>query len=315
MSATTSRFDRPLSRACFALCLLGVAPGCNKAPADTATPLGTGSSTTAQRRAPGPRGTADADTGAGTRWRGSAEAPESAAPRSEEALGTGWGAGDFEADRIVEPERPGLGTAYGESRRSSIQSVGFRRADPLRPEVVFTIHYDDAAGVRAAARGRRTRAWSDEAMQSHEGLSFALLDERDRVLPAASVDTQLYAVGAPGARYSLAVANDTGSAFELVASVDGLDVIDGAPASFDKRGYVIDPFSSMVIEGWRTSEDAVAAFRFSSLEDSYAERTGEGRNVGVIGAALFREAPRAWEEWRAPDESWRRGTADPFPGN
>ena len=70
----------------------------------------------------------------------------------------------------------------------------------------------------------------------------------------------------------------------------------------------------MVIDGWRTSEDSVAAFRFSSIEDSYAERMGDGRNVGVIGAAFFREAPRAWEEWRAPDDTWRRDRAVPFPG-
>lgn len=222
---------------------------------------------------------------------------------------------DFGADSIAADEsRPGLGTAYGEHRRSSVETVGFRRADPSTPDVLFSIRYDDVGGVRAAASQKRTRAFSDDAMQQHAGLSFALLDERGNVLPAASVGSELWAVGQPDARYSLAVANDTSSAFEVVTSVDGLDVIDGAPASFSKRGYIIDPFSSVVIDGWRTSEDSVAAFRFSSIEDSYSERMGDGRNVGVIGAAFFREAPRAWEEWRPPEETWRRDRADPFPG-
>ena len=150
-------------------------------------------------------------------------------------------------------------------------------------------------------------------MQQHAGLSFALLDQNGNILPAAAVGSELWAVGEPDARYSLAIANDTGSAFEVVASVDGLDVIDGRPASFSKRGYIVDPFSSVVIDGWRTSEDTVAAFQFSSIEDSYAERMGDGRNVGVIGAAFFREAPASWEEWRAPEETWRRDTANPFP--
>jgi hypothetical protein len=251
----------------------------------------------------------------------SPSAKREAAPRSPSSPSAGfegeasWHDADGAADRMaVEESRPGLGTAYGETRRSSVETVGFRRADPTTPDVVFTVRYDDVDGVRSAARTKRSRAWTDDAMHHHAGLSFALLDQHGNILPAASIGSELWAVGEPDVRYSLAIANDTGSAFEVVASVDGLDVIDGRPASFSKRGYIVDPFSSVVIDGWRTSEDTVAAFRFSSIDDSYAERMGDGRNVGVIGAAFFREAPRAWEEWRAPEETWRRDTANPFPG-
>jgi hypothetical protein len=245
---------------------------------------------------------------------GDAASP-SASPASEEAMGTRWDDGEFESDVIAREQRPGLGTAYGETRSSSIDTVSFRRADPNTPDVVFSIHYDDVDGVREVARSQRARAWSDEAMLRQGDLSFALLDDNGRLLSAASVGSELYAVGEPESRYSLAVANDSGTTYEVVLSVDGLDVIDGRPAGFDKRGYVIDPFTSVVIDGWRTSEDTVAAFRFSSIDDSYAERTGEGRNIGVIGAAFFRETPRHWEEWRAPEDTWRRSTADPFPGS
>jgi hypothetical protein len=225
------------------------------------------------------------------------------------------GASEFEADAIAREEtRQGLGTAYGETRHSNVETVGFRRADTSTPDVVFAIRYDDVGGVRAAARDKRSRAFHDQAMQTHAGISFALLDDAGNILPAASVGSDLWAVGEPEVRYSLAIANDTASAFEVVASVDGLDVIDGRPASFSKRGYIVDPFSSVVIDGWRTSEETVAAFRFSSIEDSYSERMGDGRNVGVIGAAFFREAPQEWEEWRSPEETWRRDRADPFPG-
>lgn len=240
-----------------------------------------------------------------------------AAPQAEEALGTRWdGSGDdFESGAIAREHSPGLGTAFGETRSSSVDSVSFRRADAHAPDVVFAIRYDDVSGIRQVARSQRERAFSASAMQRQGDLSFGLLDAEGHVLSAAGVGSELYAVGEPDARYSLAVANDSNITYEVVLSVDGLDVIDGRPAGFEKRGYVIDPFSSLVIDGWRTSEDTVAAFRFSSLEDSYAERTGEGRNVGVIGAAFFREAPRDWEEWRAPEDGWRRGSADPFPGS
>ena len=281
------------------------APGCNKQSDETSSPTGSlgsrygGGSDFAQRESKGHEG------------RGGAF---EAAP-VDEAAGAARFDRELESDAIAaEDIRPGLGTAYGETRRSSIESVGFSRADSNTPDVVFALHYDDVGGVRAAARSKRTRAWSDEAMQEHAGLSFALLDQHGRLLPAAAVGSDLWVVGEPNERYSLAIANDTSTAFEVVASVDGLDVIDGRPASFAKRGYIVDPFSSVVIDGWRTSEDTVAAFRFSSIEDSYAERMGDGRNVGVIGAAFFREAPRGWDEWRAPDETRRRDRANPFPG-
>jgi len=267
-------------------------------------------------------GTASADESAPIRDRGrarSSRGPRGGSFEAEPAPAEAWAGGDGEfhgdADAIArEDSRPGLGTAYGEHRRSNVESVEFRRAEPNTPDVVFSIRYDDVEGVRAAARTKGSRAFTDEAIHHHAGLSFALLDDHGRILPAAALGAQLWAIGEPNARYSLAVANDTNSAFEVVASVDGLDVIDGRPADFGSRGYIVDAFSSVVIEGWRTSEDAVAAFRFSTIEDSYAERTGDGRNVGVIGAAFFREAPRAWEQWRPPEESWRRDRAEPFPG-
>ena len=81
--------------------------------------------------------------------------------------------------------------------------------------------------------------------------------------------------------------------------------MDGSEASFEQRGYIVEPFTSMVVEGWRTSEETVAAFRFSALEDSYAERTGRARNIGVVGVAFFREESGG---------AFRSGGADPFPG-
>ena len=57
----------------------------------------------------------------------------------------------------------------------------------------------------------------------------------------------------------------------------------------DKRGYVIAPYGEVTIDGFRTSLDQVATFRFSSVRDSYAGRKGQDRNVGVIGVAFFPE--------------------------
>jgi hypothetical protein len=99
-----------------------------------------------------------------------------------------------------------------------------------------------------------------------------------------------YVLGQLGARYTLRVANHSGRRVEAVVSVDGRDVIDGRPADFrGKRGYLIPAWGSVDIEGWRISQREAAAFRFSSVPESYAARTGNAREVGVIGVAVFPE--------------------------
>jgi hypothetical protein len=99
-----------------------------------------------------------------------------------------------------------------------------------------------------------------------------------------------YVLGQLGARYTLRVANHSGRRVEAVVSVDGRDVIDGRPADFrGKRGYLIPAWGSVDIEGWRISQSEAAAFRFSSVPESYAARAGNAREVGVIGVAVFPE--------------------------
>jgi hypothetical protein len=101
---------------------------------------------------------------------------------------------------------------------------------------------------------------------------------------------ETYVMGALGERYTLRILNHTGRRIEAVASVDGRDVVDGRPADFrNKRGYIVPAWGSVDIDGWRLSRAQVAAFRFSSVADSYAARTGTAREVGVIGAAIFTE--------------------------
>src|SRR5262249_57151594 len=75
------------------------------------------------------------------------------------------------------------------------------------------------------------------------------------------------------------------------SSVDGRDVIDGQPARWDKRGYVVDPYGRVTIDGYRLSQESVAAFRFSSVPRSYSAQMGSARDVGVIGVAVFVERP------------------------
>lgn len=100
-----------------------------------------------------------------------------------------------------------------------------------------------------------------------------------------------YVPGTPGSRYAMRLSNRTGERVLVVLSVDGVNVITGDTAGFGQVGYVLAPWESADITGWRKSDDRIAAFEFTSLGDSYAARTGRPANVGVIGAAVFREVP------------------------
>lgn len=123
--------------------------------------------------------------------------------------------------------------------------------------------------------------------------SIELVDDRGRVLDTYQHRGRFYVEGESSSRYSIRVTNPTNVRVEAVVSVDGLDVIDGETANFkSKRGYIVPPHGSLVVDGFRVSTQSVAAFRFSSVSSSYAGRKGKARNVGVIGVAIFSERPQ-----------------------
>lgn len=227
----------------------------------------------------------------------------SAAPEREASRG-------FAADESVAGESadaPGLGTAFGEQRSSAVRNARFERQSET-PEVVLALFYDDVSGLRRRASRSNGFGQLESRVTSPDGaLAVSLVDDRGRVYPAAQIGDKRFALASQGLAYRIGVENHAGERFEAVGSVDGLDVMDGSEAGFAQRGYIVEPFTSMVIEGWRTSEDTVAAFRFSELDDSYAERTGRARNIGVVGVAFFRE--ESAQGWQGD-----RGGVDPFPG-
>lgn len=100
---------------------------------------------------------------------------------------------------------------------------------------------------------------------------------------------EYWVAGVPGARYSIAIRNQSGERLLAVTAVDGVNVISGQTAAWLQTGYVYYPTQRYEITGWRKSDDEVAAFEFSAAPDSYAARTGRAANIGVIGVALFRE--------------------------
>jgi hypothetical protein len=115
--------------------------------------------------------------------------------------------------------------------------------------------------------------------------------DRDTASPLAAYPHRgrSYVAGRPHARYAIRITNRTGERILAVMSVDGVNIVTGQSAAWDQGGYVLGPWESYDITGWRKSEHDVAAFEFTSLPDSYAARTGRPDDVGVIGVAVFTE--------------------------
>lgn len=214
-------------------------------------------------------------------------------------------------------ERPGLATHWGEDRYSPAREVEFERAES-RPSVVVELHYNDRDGAR---RMLPAGSWARAEKRSGSGVTVRVVDSGGQTLPALVRGDRVVAVGAPGERYTLAVENPTSRRFEVVASVDGLDVLDGQAARIEKRGYLVAAYSSVSIDGFRRSNDEVAAFRLGNVARSYAASQGQSRDVGVLGFAFFdeRRAPplEPTEPWYRPtsEDTRLRRRADPFPGD
>lgn len=103
---------------------------------------------------------------------------------------------------------------------------------------------------------------------------------------------RLHLPGEPGRAYTLELVNRTHERLLVVLSIDGVNVVTGETASPVQSGYVLNPRQRSEIRGWRKSLAESAEFYFTALPDSYAARTGRPFDVGVIGAAVFREVPR-----------------------
>jgi hypothetical protein len=148
-----------------------------------------------------------------------------------------------------------------------------------------------------------------EPQQSLVSLQIEAPDGSD--FPSFRSGGEVWIAGSEGQRYNLRLQNHSPERVEVVVTVDGRDVISGRLGDYVKqRGYVLDPFDTLIIEGYRQSLDSVAAFRFADLADSYSARLGTPIHVGLIGLAAFSERgpDRRRQEPLAPVEG------DAFPG-
>ena len=162
-----------------------------------------------------------------------------------------------------------------------------RRGSPLRALAI------------AAALALPTAACAASPPTAAVSTHLATVEVIDRTngtpLPVYLSDGERWIVGTPGHEYAIRIRNHTGARILGVLSVDGVNAITGETASPDQTGYVLEPYGSVEVAGWRKSMSNTAAFYFTDIASSYAARTGRPLDVGVIGVAVFRgRVPVAW---------------------
>ncbi len=144
--------------------------------------------------------------------------------------------------------------------------------------------------------------------------SMEIIDRGNRgELYVYEKDGQRYVIGTPGSEYTIRLRNLTGARILAVTSVDGVNVVSGETAAPDQSGYVLGPWESVDISGWRKNMQNTAAFFFTEHSNSYAARTGRPNDVGVIGVAVFREREyraQVWPKNRIASNDAMGGRAD-----
>ena len=134
-------------------------------------------------------------------------------------------------------------------------------------------------------------AAAGSARAGHGHLVSLDVFDRDtgQTLPTYRHGGDTWVPGMPGHRYAVRLSNRSGQRVLAVLSVDGVNAVSGETASPQQTGYVLEPYQSTEIAGWRKDLSQIAAFEFTALSNSYAARTGRPNDVGVIGVAVFRE--------------------------
>ena len=76
----------------------------------------------------------------------------------------------------------------------------------------------------------------------------------------------------------------------MALSVDGLNTIDARDTTAaDARKWVLDPYQTVTISGWQTSQTEARRFEFTTEARSYGQALGKPANLGVISAVFFKE--------------------------
>jgi len=108
--------------------------------------------------------------------------------------------------------------------------------------------------------------------------------------PRFAHDGRWYVEAHKGREYSIRLRNPYPIRVAVALSVDGLNTIDARETTAAAaRKWVIDPYETIVISGWQTSQSTARRFEFTTEDKSYGQALGKTANLGVISAVFFKE--------------------------
>lgn len=123
-------------------------------------------------------------------------------------------------------------------------------------------------------------------------------------------DGRWYVEALKGKEYAIRLRNPYPVRVAVALSVDGLNTIDARESTAsDARKWVLDPYETVTISGWQTSQTDARRFEFTTEERSYGQALGKTANLGVISAVFFKERVPTYR----PDTTQGRMQRSPAP--
>jgi len=139
-----------------------------------------------------------------------------------------------------------------------------------------------AANVRAGSVG--------------DAVEVRIVTDDGRTLPTYPVMTKhalkkVYAEAVKGDHYRIEVRNRQDRRVGLVIAVDGRNIITGEKSwlKHNERMYILEPYGTGELAGWRTGQERINRFYFTDVPDSYAAAFGDESAMGVITVAAYPE--------------------------
>lgn len=174
------------------------------------------------------------------------------------------------------------------------QRLVAHRGRPWKNKISTLLAFLAVASPAFGQREDRSFRWSKDDRVSASLVDVQVLVE-GRGTPLYSTPESFdrrYFEALRGQRYALRVQNRTGERIGVLVAVDGLNVVNGerTALSNDEPMYVLDPWESATIRGWRTSLSHVREFVFVDETRSYANRTDQANgDMGWVRVLAFRE--------------------------
>ncbi len=141
-----------------------------------------------------------------------------------------------------------------------------------------------------ASQGRNV----DVEVVSDRGTVFQLIPHKEYSTGSTYVFKQ-YLEARKGENYNIQIRNHLSQRIGVVIAVDGRNIITGKKSFLgsSEMMYIVEPYGQARLEGWRTSDDKVNRFYFTSSADSYSVKTfSDTSAIGVIAVTVFREKQR-----------------------